>query len=202
VIKCDVATSDVYFSGTKLGEAFDNTTRLFTNGTGIPCMTAQEDNATLEAMIRFAQHKIMDFSRIIIMRSAADFDRPYPGLPTIANLFYTNQGSFATSVQNLYVVGNPVVKGILREWKTKFEAGILATNYIGDIFGTLGGKPDFGPGEGFRQQNAVTDFEPIDLPQRRSPVDEEQLTKEDFYRRVDIKGAIGVEIAREINRVA
>ena len=34
VIKCDIATSDVYFSGTLLGEAFENTTSLFTNGSG------------------------------------------------------------------------------------------------------------------------------------------------------------------------
>ena len=41
VLGCDVATSDVYFSGTLLSEAFENTTKLFTNGSGVYCTTAQ-----------------------------------------------------------------------------------------------------------------------------------------------------------------
>ena len=79
VVGCDVATSDVYFSGTLLSEAFENTTKLFTNGSGVYCTTAQEDNATLEALLRGAIANLTDFSRIIIMRTASDFDRPYAG---------------------------------------------------------------------------------------------------------------------------
>jgi purine nucleoside permease len=191
ILKCDIACSDVYFSGTLLSEAFDNTTRLLTNGSGIPCMTAQEDNATLEPMIRFAQHKLIDFSRIIILRSAADFDRPYPGLSNIANLFYVNQGSFISSIENLYIVGMPVVKTILNQWKTVFEKGIKPTNYIGDIFGTLGGMPDFGPGEGFVQSNPVSAYEPVDLPTKKRDEESERsfeelyggMTRADFYRK-------------------
>lgn len=68
-IKCDSATSDVYFTGALLGEAFENTTTTWTNGSGIYCMTAQEDNATLEVMVRMAIEGLVDFSRIIIMRT-------------------------------------------------------------------------------------------------------------------------------------
>lgn len=42
-----------------------------------------------------------------------------------------------------------MVEGILSEWDSTFAKGILATNYIGDIFGSLGGTPDFGPGSAF-----------------------------------------------------
>ncbi len=79
VVGCDGATSDVYFSGTLLSEAFENTTKLFTNGSGVYCTTAQEDTATLEALLRGAIANLTDFSRIIIMRTASDFDRPYAG---------------------------------------------------------------------------------------------------------------------------
>ena len=79
VVGCDGATSDVYFSGTLLSEAFENTTSLFTNGSGVYCTTAQEDSATLEALLRGAIANLTDFSRIIIMRTASDFDRPYAG---------------------------------------------------------------------------------------------------------------------------
>ncbi|KAF7894506.1 uncharacterized protein EAF01_009957 [Botrytis porri] len=149
VITCDTATSDVYYSGTLLGEAFENTTTLLTNGSGVCCMTAQEDNATLSALLRAALFKIVDFSRIIIMRTASDFDRPYPGASVEFNLLYSNQGAFEPAVENIYLAGTEVIKGIIDGWNSTFAAGVTPTNYIGDIFGSLGGEPDFGPGSEF-----------------------------------------------------
>lgn len=149
VVGCDVATSDVYFSGTLLSEAFENTTKLFTNGSGVYCTTAQEDNATLEALLRGAISNITDFSRIIVMRTASDFDRPYAGEADTFNLFYANQGGFDPAINNIYLAGIKVVEGILNEWDSTFKKGVTPTNYIGDIFGSLGGIPDFGPGSMF-----------------------------------------------------
>jgi len=149
VVGCDTATSDVYFSGNLLSEAFQNTTALYTNGSGIYCTTAQEDTATLEGLLRGAVANKTDFSRIIVMRTASDFDRPYAGESDIYNLFYADQGGFEPAIENIYLAGIKVVEGILQGWETTFEAGVTPTNYIGDIFGTLGGKPDFGPGSIF-----------------------------------------------------
>lgn len=147
VVACDSATSDVYYSGALLSEAFGNFTKLITNGTGNYCATAQEDNATLEAMVRAAKAKLVDFGRIILMRTASDFDRPYPGESPEYNLFYATQGGFEPSLANIYLAGVQVVEGIIKEWDTTFKKGVKATNYIGDIFDTLKSPvtPDFGP---------------------------------------------------------
>jgi len=145
VVQCDVATSDVYYSGTHLGETFENYVHLVTNGSGTYCNTAQEDNASLEALIRGALAKLVDFSRIIVMRTASDFDRPYPGEAATTNLFWANQGGFEPAIQNIYLAGVKVVEGILGGWEKTYGKGVKPTNYIGDIFGTLGTKPDFGP---------------------------------------------------------
>jgi purine nucleoside permease len=144
VLGCDVATSDVYYSGTRLSEAFENTTSLWTNGSATYCTTAQEDNASLEAIMRAAQKNLTDFSRVIVMRTASDFDRPPPGVSEIQNLLYVNQGGFGPAIQNIYIAGVKVVDGILDGWNSTFAKGIAPKNYIGDMFGTLGGKPDFG----------------------------------------------------------
>jgi purine nucleoside permease len=157
VVECDVATSDVYYSGKLLGDAFGNYTRLVTNGTGNYCASAQEDNATLEAMIRAAAAGILDFSRIMIMRTGSDMDRPYPGQSALTNLLVVSQGAFEPAIRNLYIAGVKVIEGILNDWGTTFEKGVNATNYVGDIFGTIGGKPDFGPGAVFEiEDNNVT----------------------------------------------
>lgn len=69
VVKCDTATSDVYFSGNLLSQAFENVTTLLTNGSGRYCMTAQEDSAILEALLRMAIEGRVDFARILLMRT-------------------------------------------------------------------------------------------------------------------------------------
>ena len=144
VVACDVATSDVYYSGTLLSTAFENTTKSWTNGSGIYCSTAQEDNATLEAILRANLANLTDYSRVIVMRTASDFDRPPPGVSQIQNLLYDDQGGFEPAINNIYIAGIKVVEGILAGWNSTFSKGIKAPNYVGDVFNSLGGKPDFG----------------------------------------------------------
>ncbi|KAG8986791.1 hypothetical protein FRB90_003772, partial [Tulasnella sp. 427] len=146
VVECDSATSDVWFSGKILSDAFADATRIWTNGTGVYCATAQEDNATLEALLRGAKEGKVDYSRIILMRTFSDFDQPYPGSGSLYNLRFSNQGAFLPSLANIYLAGIKVVEGILKGWDSKFKAGIKPTNYIGDMFATLSEdiKPDFG----------------------------------------------------------
>ncbi|KAH9922651.1 purine nucleoside permease-domain-containing protein [Fomitopsis serialis] len=148
IVPCDVATSDNYYSGNLLAEAFDNTTTLLTNGTGLYCSSAQEDNASLEAFLRAAIYGFVDFSRIIVMRTGSDFDRQYPGETATQHLLYDHQNGHIPSIANIYLAGVKIVEGIVNGWDDTFEAGITPTNYIGDIFGSLGGTPDFGPYSG------------------------------------------------------
>ncbi|PQE12494.1 Purine nucleoside permease protein [Rutstroemia sp. NJR-2017a BBW] len=144
VVACDTATSDVYFTGELLGNAFENTTSRWTNGSGVYCSTQQEDNATLEALLRAATTKLVDFSRIIIMRTASDFDRPHNNQTILDNLLVQSQG-YDPSIINIYLAGVKVVEGILSGWNSTFAAGVKASNYVGDVLGTLGGQPDFLP---------------------------------------------------------
>lgn len=68
-----------------------------------------------------------------------------------------DQGGFTPSVQNIYLAGIEIVRGILTSWNCTFAAGIEPTNYIGDIFGSLGGEPDFGLGSVFNSEGAQAD---------------------------------------------
>jgi purine nucleoside permease len=153
VVLCDTATSDTYWSGNLLGATFENTTRVFTNNGAEYCTTQQEDNATLNVLMRGTLFGLVDYARVIIMRSASDFDRPYPGQDGVANLVGDAPG-FNPSLLNLHLAGVKVVMGIVSEWNTKFAHGVKPTNYIGDVFGSLGGEPDFGPGSIFGGRGA------------------------------------------------
>jgi len=157
VVACDTATSDQWISGDLLMTMAENTTKLFTNGTGVYCTTQQEDNASLEALLRGAVYGLVDFARIIIMRAASDFDRPYPGQTAYDNLVNGQEAGYDASLQNLRIAGVLIVTTIVNEWETKFKMGVKLKNYIGDAFGSLGGKPDFGPG-------SITGGKPEQIP--------------------------------------
>ena len=94
---------------------------------------------TLEALLRSSVRNLTEFSRIIVMRTASDFDRPYPGSSATYNLLYADQGGIEPPLENIYRAGIKVVEGILGGWNAKFAAGVKPHNYIGDIFGSLGG---------------------------------------------------------------
>ncbi|KAJ7509694.1 purine nucleoside permease [Mycena galericulata] len=148
IVMCDTLTSDTFWSGALLAEAFENTTALLTNGSGVYCSTQQEDNAVLSALLRGALFHLVDFSRIIVMRSGSDFDRPPPG-ESAADAMFAPMVGFPPALLNLRIAGVKVVQGVIDGWAGTFERGIEPTNYIGDILGSLGGQPDFGPGSFF-----------------------------------------------------
>ena len=78
--------------------------------------------------------------------AGSDFDRPPPGVSPYDHLVVLNQNGYDIAVENIFRAGAAIVRGILDKWNCTFEQGIQPTNYIGDVFGSLGGEPDFGPG--------------------------------------------------------
>ena len=119
---------------------------LFTNGSATLCTTQQEDSGVLAALLRGNIARLVDFTRVIGMRTASDFDRPAPNMSAADNLFNGQNAGYGVSITNLYLAGVQVVQGIRDGWDATFAAGIKPSNYVGDIRGSLGGTPDFGPG--------------------------------------------------------
>ncbi|KAK7994387.1 purine nucleoside permease-domain-containing protein [Apiospora marii] len=149
VLRCDSVTSDNYYSGPLLSEAFENTTRVWTNQSEVTyCMTAQEDSAVLQVLLRAHLARRADFSRAIVMRAGSNFDRPPPNMTALEHLQLLGQNGFALALNNTWNAGGRIVAGILSDWDRVYGPGIPPTNYIGDVFGSLGGVPDFGPGRG------------------------------------------------------
>lgn len=149
VVKCDSLTSDTYWFGTILSDYFYTLGGIYTNNTGTFCSTSQEDNATLESLMRAAKFGLVDFARIVILRTILDFSAPPPLYQNDLVNFFNNvsQGGSHVAVDNIYYAGYPFVKDVLENWDSLYAVGAYGTDeYLGDVFGTLGGTPSFGPG--------------------------------------------------------
>ncbi|KAM0559908.1 hypothetical protein ACHAPJ_003858 [Fusarium lateritium] len=150
VLEGDVLSSNTFWHGHRLSEAMERVARVYTSGQGEYTMTAQEDNALLSGLLNAALQGKVDFSRILLIRSASNFDRGHEDKPHQLP-FVMDQGGLGPSTRNLYLTALKAIEGILEGWSDRFEAGIKPENYIGDIFGSLGGTPGFGDKHGEKE---------------------------------------------------
>lgn len=115
VMRCDVIAADTYWHGEMLSNWANWWVANWTGGHGNYCMTNQEDSATLTAIRRLQDAGLADYSRVMVLRTASNFDQQYPGQAAIQSLG-TSSGGFIPSVVNAYRVGSVVTDHIIDNW--------------------------------------------------------------------------------------
>jgi purine nucleoside permease len=123
VVQCDTAAGDTWWHGALLEKRAQDWTKLLTDGNGTYCTTQQEDNSTYEALSRGASAGLLDLKRVAVLRTASNFDRPYPGQTAYDSLVTAISGGFVPSTQNLYNAGGPLVHDIVVHWD-QWENGV------------------------------------------------------------------------------
>ncbi len=115
VSSCDTLTSDTYWHGTRMAEQMATYVTLATDGQANYCTTQMEDNATLTALKRGADAGLLQFNRIALLRTAANFDREAPAQDVETSLS-AKSGGFLPSTHNAYRVGHALTADILGHW--------------------------------------------------------------------------------------
>lgn len=126
VIQCDTLGGDTWWHGHKLGQHARDWTKLLTDGKGTYCTTQQEDNATYNALERAANAGKVDLKRLAVLRTASNFDRPYPGQSAHSSLVASTTGAsggFMPATKNLAVVGGALVRDIVERWSA-WQTGV------------------------------------------------------------------------------
>jgi purine nucleoside permease len=133
VTQCDTSSGDTWWAGRRLGEHARRWTALLTDGKGVYCTTQQEDNAVLNAMARAAHAGRVDLRRIAILRSGADFDRPYPHQGAVDSLRAQRSLHDAARIAagNLVRAGMPLVTDIVQRWP-KWQLGVPGAGDLAD----------------------------------------------------------------------
>jgi purine nucleoside permease len=128
VVQCDTLGGDTWWHGKHLGEHATAWMKLLTDGKGRYCTTQQEDNATHNALMRAATAGKVDLKRLAVLRTASNFDRPYPGQSAHASLMASTtggSGGFMPATANLFNVGGLLVNDIVRNW-AQWREGVPA----------------------------------------------------------------------------
>lgn len=126
VTQCDTLGGDTWWHGHRLGQHAREWTKLLTDGKGTYCTTQQEDNATYNALERAAKAGKVDLKRLAVLRTASNFDRPYPGQSAYASLMASTTGAsggFGPATKNLALVGGALVRDIVARWNL-WETGV------------------------------------------------------------------------------
>lgn len=119
VIQCDTLAGDTWFHGHRLGRHASDWARLLSDGEATYCTTQQEDNATYNALARATAAGRADVKRLAVLRTASNFDRPYPGQSAYASLMASTSGAtggFVPATKNLERAGGPLVRDIVARW--------------------------------------------------------------------------------------
>jgi purine nucleoside permease len=119
VIQCDTMAGDTWYHGINLGERAAAWTTLWTGGKGTYCTTQQEDNATYMALTRGAITGLVDLNRVAVLRTASNFDRPYPGECGPEG----SSGGFVPAINNLWAASAPFIKDVVAHWN-KWKQGV------------------------------------------------------------------------------
>jgi len=122
IIQCDTASGDTYWNGRVLGVHAEQWVALLTGGKGAYCTTEQEDNATMAALTRGARAGLIDISRVALLRTGSDFDRPFPGQSAYTSLIKGGV-AFPVAAANLYNAAVPWVNDVISNW-SQWQAGV------------------------------------------------------------------------------
>lgn len=124
VIRCDTIAASTYWHGELLGDWAEWWARQWSGGEANYCMTEMEDTGTLTALSRLADAGLVDMQRVLVLRTASNFDRPYEG-QTAAESLAADSGGFVPSTTNAYLAGSAVTDYILANWEI-WAAGVPA----------------------------------------------------------------------------
>jgi purine nucleoside permease len=107
VALCDTVAGDDYWAGATLSREAHYIMSVDTRGRGRYCTAEQEDSAVAEALSRFGY-----LDRYLDLRTASNFDQPYPG-ETVEQLLKTFPG-YPIAAENAYRVGVAAARYLMR----------------------------------------------------------------------------------------
>jgi purine nucleoside permease len=119
VLKGDTISSSTFWHGKLLSQWANDWVRYHTDGKGNYVTTGMEDTGTMQSLEFLAKAGRVDLNRVLVLRTASDFDQPVPG-ETAAHSLARNQlgkyTGFLPALDAAWRVGRVVVADLVTNW--------------------------------------------------------------------------------------
>ncbi len=120
VMKGDTISSGTFWHGALLNDWAVDWTRYQTGDKGDFVTTAMEDTGTMQSLTLLAKAGRADLNRVLVLRTASNYDMPPPGVTPAENLARLKLGSYSAflpSLEAAWRVGNTVVENLVQNWQ-------------------------------------------------------------------------------------
>jgi len=112
-----------FWHGARMNAWANRWVKLWTGGRGNYVTTAMEESGTMQALTWLARDGKVDAKRVLVLRTASNFDMPPPGMPANDSLAEENGGAYSAylpSLESAHRVGSRVVHELVAGWD-RFE---------------------------------------------------------------------------------
>ncbi len=119
VTRGDTMSAGTFWHGTRMDEWANEWTRYYTGGQGNFMIAAMEDTGTLQALTFLDQAGRADLRRVLVLRTASNYDREAPGLTpaeSLKNMAGGRYSAYMPSLEAAERVGDKVVRDIVEHW--------------------------------------------------------------------------------------
>ena len=129
VMKGDNLASMTYWHGKLLNQWANDWVNYYSDGTGNYVTTAMEDTGTLQSLTWLARAKRADVNRVLVLRTASNFDMQWPGGDAAESLSGEKLGpgysAYLPSLEAAHAVGSRVVHELVKNW-ARYEITLSA----------------------------------------------------------------------------
>lgn len=120
VMKGDTLSSMTYWHGKLLSQWANDWVKYFSDGAGNYVTTAMEDTGTLQSLTLLDRAKRVDVKRVLVLRTASNFDQQMPGGDAAESLSGEKLGpgysAYLPSLEAAHRVGSVVVHELVENW--------------------------------------------------------------------------------------
>src|SRR5260370_34904809 len=117
-MKGETLSSGTFWHGKLLNEWATDWVQYHTGGKGDFVTTAMEDTGTLQSLTLLAKAGRADLNRVLVLRTASNFDLPPPGVTAAENLARRKLGqgyvAYLPALGAAGIIGNTIVGNLFR----------------------------------------------------------------------------------------
>jgi purine nucleoside permease len=119
VLKGDTLSSSTFWHGKLMNQWANDWVKYHTGGQGNYVTTGMEDTGTLQSLTFLAKAGRADLNRVLVLRTASDYDSPAGSMTAAEGLAFNVRGSFTgflPSLEAAWRVGHAVVDELAAKW--------------------------------------------------------------------------------------